>query len=428
MKKFPLKSGFLAAMLALTVTSGPASAALSFDEAVQQAVVKDHRLKALEEQVEARQHRAVAVQQLPDPKLSLQMASLPVDSFNLDQEAMTQLKVGVSQQIPRGDSLAIKAAKQQLAASGLQYAQQARVAVIRRDVGNLWLDSYYWRQVQQLITENYGLFEHLIEVSNNQYASGSNRLGDVVRAELELTRLDDRLTRVGLKQAQIQGRLSGWLAMPSLAIAHQLPALQAPLLPRDDFNALSQQVAEHPLLHVARQEIEQMQQQELLAKQAYEPAYTLSGSYGLRQDSSNGADRPDLLSVGISMDLPLFTELRQDKTLKSAEASTRSAQFARADLHRQLSGELQGLVKRLARLQKRYALYEERLLKQMNEQTQASLTAYTNNQGDFSEVMRSSIAKLNADIDHQMIKIDLLKTVNNIHYLLTRANQVNHYE
>ena len=428
MKKFPLKTGLMAAVLTLASAPGQALAALSFAEAVEQAIAIDPRLKALGHQVEARQHQSVAVQQLPDPKLSLQMASLPVDSFNLDQEAMTQLKVGVSQQFPRGDSLAIKATKQQLAATGLQYAQQARIAAIRRDVGNLWLDSYYWRQVQQLITDNYGLFEHLIEVSNNQYASGSNRLGDVVRAELELTRLDDRLTRVGLKQAQIQGQLSGWLTLPSLAITHQLPALQAPVLPRDDFNALSQQVIDHPLLHAARQEIEQMQQQELLAKQAYEPAYTLSGSYGLRQDGDNGVDRANLLSVGISMDLPLFTELRQDKALQSAEASTRSAQFVRTDLHRQLSGELQGLVKRLDRLQKRYALYEERLLKQMNEQTQASLTAYTNNQGDFSEVMRSSIAKLNADIDHQMVKIDLLKTVNNMHYLLTRANQVNHYE
>jgi hypothetical protein len=45
---------------------------------------------------------------LPDPKVSLGIMNLPTDTWDLDQEGMTQLKVGVSQMFPRGDSLEIK--------------------------------------------------------------------------------------------------------------------------------------------------------------------------------------------------------------------------------------------------------------------------------------------------------------------------------
>ncbi len=34
-------------------------------------------------------------------------ANFPTDSFNINQEPMTQLTVGVSQMFPRGDSLAL---------------------------------------------------------------------------------------------------------------------------------------------------------------------------------------------------------------------------------------------------------------------------------------------------------------------------------
>ena len=51
------------------------------------------------------------------------------------------------------------------------------------------------------------------------------------------------------------------------------------------------------------------------------------------------------------------------------------------------------------RLNERHELYKSRLLPQMHEQAEASLTAYTNDSGDFAEVMRARIAELNAEID-----------------------------
>ena len=50
----------------------------------------------------------------------------------------------------------------------------------------------------------------------------------------------------------------------------------------------------------------------------------------------------------------------------------------------------------LFRLNERQNLYKNDLLPQMHEQAEASLTAYTNDDGDFAEVVRARIAELNA--------------------------------
>ena len=45
---------------------------------------------------------------MPDPTLFAVAQSLPTDTFDTDQEPMTQLRFGIRQMFPKGDSLDIK--------------------------------------------------------------------------------------------------------------------------------------------------------------------------------------------------------------------------------------------------------------------------------------------------------------------------------
>jgi hypothetical protein len=62
-------------------------------------------------------------------------------------------------------------------------------------------------------------------------------------------------------------------------------------------------------------------------------------------------------------------------------------------------------------------LYEEKLLPQIHNQAEASLTSYTNDDGDFSEVVRARIAELNAEIDFLAINVQKQKITLEINYL-----------
>ena len=52
----------------------------------------------------------------------------------------------------------------------------------------------------------------------------------------------------------------------------------------------------------------------------------------------------------------------------------------------------------------------------MHEQAEASLSAYTNDDGDFSEVVRARIAELNARVEALDIEIDRRQTISQLNY------------
>jgi hypothetical protein len=81
----------------------------------------------------------------------------------------------------------------------------------------------------------------------------------------------------------------------------------------------------------------------------------------------------------------------------------------------------ESLYARLQRLEQRRQLYRERLLPEMHEQAEASLSAYTRDDGDFAEVVRARIAELNARIEALDIDIARLQTITQLNYFFVTS-------
>ncbi|MDQ7048031.1 MAG: TolC family protein [Enterobacterales bacterium] len=131
---------------------------LELDEIIQIAKTNDPWLLGNQLNQDSIKSLSVAAGTLPDPKVSLGLANIASDSFQFNQEAMTQVKLGISQMFPRGDSLAIK--QQQLANLEQQfpYQRQDRKAKVTVSVSQLWLDAYKAQQSIALIESDRALF------------------------------------------------------------------------------------------------------------------------------------------------------------------------------------------------------------------------------------------------------------------------------
>ena len=116
------------------------------------------------------------------------------------------------------------------------------------------------------------------------------------------------------------------------------------------------------------------------------------------------------MSVGVSFDLPIFTENRQDKEVSAAVSQSEAIKTEKLLALREMMSSIQSLYAERERLTDRQSLYNDELLAQMQEQADTSLNAYTNDDGDFAEVVRARIADLNARIDALDIDVDLVKT------------------
>lgn len=184
-------------------------------------------------------------------------------------------------------------------------------------------------------------------------------------------------------------------------------------------------LASHPAILALKKKIEATDIGIDLAKQKYKPAWGLNASYGLRGTAPSGDNRSDFLSLGVSFDVPLFTKNRQDKELEAAVAKSSAVQTQEWLLLRKFISAFETSKAQLFRLNERQKLYDDLLLPQMHEQAEASLTAYTNDDGDFAEVVRSRIAELNAQIDALSIAVDRQKTIVKLNYFFLSNAKTN---
>ncbi|WP_301720774.1 TolC family protein [Pseudidiomarina terrestris] len=398
---------------------------LNLQDAVSIAVQEDPWLTASKQTQEAFASEAIASSSLPDPKISLTAASFPVDSFSSRQEGMTQLIVGVSQTFPRGDTLSLSRKQKNQLAQKQPLLRADRIAKVKTTVTKLWLDVFFFQQSIRLIESDRALFEQLVSTAKASYTSteGKARQQDVIRAQLELTRLDDRLTSLRQKEERFQSKLSEWIgAIAKSKLPDDVPnltlqeALSSPsTMPKQ---ALYELIKGHPVLQAIDQDISASETSIELAQQGYKPQWSTNLKYGHRNDAPSGTDRADLFSVGVTFDIPLFTDNKQDEQVRSAKYKTEAKRTEKLLIARQLIASLRSTFVQLNRLNERAALYREELLPQMSAQSEAALTAYNNDDGDFAEAVRSQIAEVNAKIDALAIAINRQKLIAEANYLL----------
>ena len=418
-------------------------AALTIEQAVNLALKHDPWSRGNELKQGALEASSVAAGSLPDPIVSLGLLNLPTDGFALDQEPMSQIKIGLAQMFPRGDSRVIR--QKQLSQLAQQHPLLAedRRAMVEVSVSQLWLDAFKADQSIRLIDNDRALFEQLAEIVQASYSSaqGKTRQQDVVRAQLELSRLDDRLVVLHEQRDMAIARLMQWLVpephdgfvsagrdnpvfpqtLPSIApLSGDLSGLLAP----QNRQALAEMLARHPAVLALDQRIQAGFTGVRLAEQKYQPQWGLNGSYAYRDDEPNGRSRADFFSLGLSFDLPLFTANRQDKEVDASRMQAESMKTDKRLLLRNMMGQLATLYARYQGLEKRLDLYKNSILPQMHEQAEASLTAYTSDDGEFSEVMRARIAELNGRIEQIGIATEQLAAQIHIHYFFSARRAI----
>lgn len=376
-----------------------------------------HREQALSE-------TSVAASALPDPRVTLGAANLPVDDPGLTSQPMTQLVVGVSQTFPRGDSLALRSQQLNQEQARLALLREDRLASVAVTVSELWLDAYLNDESLRLIRADRVLFEHLVDTATAKYGRGidSTRQVDLVRATLELTRLDDRLTMLEQNRETTLAALAEWL--PDTVVAQLAPRTGLPQLELDpgvaravvDGGDAQTLLLTHPRVLALEQRLAASDSAIELARQKYRPEWSVSASYGYRDDDPFGNDRSDFFSLGVGFDLPLFTADRQDRQLAAARSTRAAVATDRQLLLRSLQGRFDTARARLEYLDRRQALYQGQLLEQMRAQADAALSAYINDRGDFAETVRAHIAELDAKLELLTIQVARLKTIAALNY------------
>jgi len=357
---------------------------------------------ALLAQSEAMREQAVAARQLPDPVLRVGLANYPIQGGSFSTEGMTQAQLGLRQSFPRGRAQGSK----QFSARAEVYSKgaDARGRDVLATVRIAWLEAYYSQKAWALVSESRPFFADLVTITRSMYAVGRKTQHDVLRAELELSRLDDRLIETGRQKSQAQATLSRWLGQDAhRPLAMKLPAWDTPPSLED----LRARLVSHPSIAAAEAGVSAQQAAVRIAEEDKKPGWAVDLGYAHREGFlPNGTPRSDFVSLSVSVGLPFFGKNRQDRRLAAALGSRRAARQSQAELAARLGSELDAEHARWSDLTRRLALYETQILEQSTGQAEAALLAYQSDTGDFADVMRGYIDDLNTRLEHIRLQVE----------------------
>ena len=377
---------------------------LTIAEAEKLALASEPGQQALRARAAALEEQAVVAGTLPDPMLRVGLNNYPIESGGFTTEGMTNVGAVYRQAFPRGDTRSLGNRRFTRLAEAQMQEADARGDDVLAATRIAWLDLYYWSKARELVRESRPFFDDLATITRSLYAVGRRNQQDVLRAELELSRLDDRLIDIERQQLRARAQLREWVGEDAdRRVADKLPQWEnAP--PLED---LLVALREHPALQAADARISAQDTSVELAKQRSKPGWVLDVGYSYRNGSlPNGDPRSDFVTLGVTVDLPFFRKKSVDSTLSAALQERSAARADKQRLQRSLESRLAAEYARWQELSRRLALYEERILVQANDHAQASLLAYQNDRGNFADVMRGYIDDLNTRIDHVRLNIE----------------------
>ncbi len=405
--------------------------ALSLEHAVQLAIQHDPQLKGNAHREQGFKAQSDAATYWENPQISASLQNLPTDGFAVNQEPMTQFKVGLKQQLPRGDENYYTQQKYKVMGEGVLVENQVREAWLKKEVTLTWLNWFYATRRIALLDKEKALLTQLLDFTNSSYSQGvgSTSQQDILKVRLALLSLEDKYVQAYQQNNEAKAALSKWYGAPleaSLSVTSSINFAAIVQNHKGDVSAFLNDIdtdepftvlQHHPEAILFQLQSKVEAQNLNIAREQTKSKWAFEASYGYRQDDENGMSRADFVSFGVQVDLPFFNQSRQDASI-SAAASKMSASETDFRLKvNDLASKADVLMTRLSGLGERKALYEAVLIDETKQLSEAELTAYTNDTADITDVVNANLMLVKVQDDLLKIDVERAKTLAELAYL-----------
>lgn len=360
------------------------------------ALANSPEIQAAEARWRAAQARPSQEGSLPDPMINTAYHNESFDRFGLGSTDFAFLRFGAEQELPFPGKLGLKedAARAEALREGALYRGTVLNVLARL---RLAYDDYFLvHKSIEIVRENKELLEKFEKTSEARYQVGEGLQQDVLKAQVEISLLLNRLLGLEQKQQGLEAMLNALLnRSPFAALGDPAP------LHKVDFPYTLEKLEtaarqQSPLLMATAASIVRAKSGLDLARREYYPDFVLRADY---------FDKSALLpewEVGVGVRIPLYSWRKQAFGVEEAAATLSGAQAERQSTAQEVLAKLKDLYTQATTADRLVALYETAVL------PQAELS------------LRSAVAA------YQVGKVDFLTLLNNLTVVL--ENQIRYHE
>ncbi|MBW8014668.1 MAG: TolC family protein [Planctomycetes bacterium] len=296
---------------------------------------------------------------------------------------------GISQAFPWFGKLSLRGDIAAEAANAAKQRYESAKLKLFFDVKDVYYEYYYLSKSIAITQENVNLIKHLESVARSRYKAAAGGHPDVIRAQVEMGKLQDRYqTQLDLK-APVIARLNAALNRP---VGAEVPApsqIEFNEVEVVDQEQLAMLLQTNPELKALGHEIIQNEKRIALAKKDYYPDFTFGVNVIDTGDSIVGDPRDngkDPVVALISINIPLWRD-KYAAAKRQARHKYHAAKRLRTEQTNSLSSKLKMVMYRFRNAERKIDLYGDALLPKAKESLKVTESGFRSGQSSFTDLI-----------------------------------------
>jgi cobalt-zinc-cadmium efflux system outer membrane protein len=370
----------LAVLMALPAAAQtPAPPAPPVDELVAEALAKAPALAAARSRLAAAREMETPASALDNPMVEAMIQNADFPNYTIGTEDMSMAGIEVSQPLPYPGK---RRARAQSARAETALRETEIVDLERRiasEVRSLYGRLYAVDRERQSLTAARELVELLSATASSRYATGGAEQESLIKAQLQVTRLEEQLDDLEADRRTLVAELNRWLDRPGAAPLGEIAGLPAVEVPAGSWE--DRAVEASSKVRVTRAAVAAGERRLDVARLDLKPDLAPAAGFAVR-----GPLGP-VLTLRLGVELPFWKSRKQEPMIRAAEAELEMARQEVRDAESMARAEAARLQAEWGKAERQIVRYREGILPQTSTALDAARSSYLAGRGDFSTLV-----------------------------------------
>lgn len=378
---------------------------------ISEALSRHPRLQALTAMTQAQRHAERPAAAWPDPVVRFDLLNIPTSTWDTDSSPMSGRQLAIAQRLPwpgrRDAQRRLASTQTSVAAARATDAQAGIVDAVKQ----AYYELAFVDKALIVTTRNQDLLRDFVRIAQTKYSVGRGRQQDILKAQVSLAGLEDRLLALQARHDVAAARLN---ALRDREVTAPLPT-PTPLEVTDfdlDLADLTRMAFEsRPALLGLLHQVEYWQAAEEVSRLAMRPDIDLQVAYRQRSFDADPVGGSDFISAGVAIKLPLWRGDRQHEQMAAARQRQQAATGELEATQLEIELQLQELLIKANLHRAEMELLRDAILPQAQQALTASIAGYRVDHVDFLTLLDSQVTLQQFEVDLHRHHIDYERTL-----------------
>lgn len=379
-------------------------AEISLNELLKRAAENNPAIMSAAQSAAASKEMAEAASALPNPTVTFQTMGNLIPPTLMPGDPSSARTYGIEQELPFPGKRGLKGDIASAEAQGQEWNHEVVRRQVISELKQAFYDLYFVRKSIDILMNNKELLQNFEQTAESRYAVGQTTQQDVLKAQVEESRILDRLLALGEKKRIAEAKINNLLYRPSGTPVGKPAELKKAELKYSVEELTDLALNSAPALKMQESEVTRREYGVELAQKEYYPDFAVGFTYFEREEN------PGMYGLMVSAKLPIWYR-KQRHELDAARLNLSSAKNLRDSASSTVRFQVKEGYTTAATSEKLAKLYSSAIVPQANLALSSAIANYQVGKIDFLQLIDASMVLLEYQLKYYETMTDFHKAL-----------------